>query len=700
MGAIKTGSDTALRDYVTDGVPSSGAHKPVKSAIRAVFDLIDDAVDGVNLPTTIGRDVVQDGASAAGSAATNGDAFDTAADTVIADGSKLLYVLGDGDTYDASDVTLDKIHSVLLSGTADISGVYRKEVFRPNVPGPAASYANDIIPSLHLRRLNAAYDRGQPLKVVLWGDSISTYKPGSGSARMDLKVEAYRAHLLRMFPGATINFYNRSWGGRRYTDWDLVSADTSVYTWNDGVSSWAAQVGSLTPHLVILAFGMNLSSSIQELVDIRAYLTTIGCDVLWETNLHPNLTYGSYTTSILNNLDQEAGMTRSYARYIGDGLVDFHRQALIVRDGYDIRIGHTVEGTKETVAPANTGPGGVKRCTGTQTAYNWKMKFVFDASGWADGATDAIQASIGSATDYLQIKKSAGGFWTFQWVCSGSSSLTGTLYTSTLATTLATDAQFTIEVRDDIVHVFATEGDAAAVSEEPVYVAQIVRKTILSAPYMQIVNLTGADLTDAVFWYTEQRKNLPLITNKELWDSSYYPSDGGINHPTTAASDLIYHPVLQQLNFRYDSGSIFFQDFSQLGTLADTSERTLATKTVGANTIRTGHRGEIRAYLIPGSTGNTKNIYVKLGGSTIYTYTGTQNAGSISVEIFFGVDSTYTWYWGTVQTTAGTVQISGVLYTSVWAASTTFAITALNGTAALNDVVLRAVWFQVLPRAV
>ena len=696
MGAIKTAADAAWADNVSPGVVSN----PNKSDIRAVFSLIDDAVSGTNLPTTIGRDVTQDGASASGTAADNGDAFDTAADTVIADGSKLLFVMGDGDTYDASDVTLDKIHSVLLQGTADISGVYRKEVFRPNVPGPAASYANDIIPSLHLRRLNAAYDRGQPLKVVLWGDSISTYKPGSGSARMDLKVEAYRAHLLRMFPGATINFYNRAWGGRRYTDWDLVSADTSVYTWNDGVSSWAAQVGSLTPHLVILAFGMNLSSSIQELVDIRAYLTSIGCDVLWETNLHPNLTYGSYTTSILNNLDQEAGMTRSYARYIGDGLVDFHRQALIVRDGYDIRIGHTVEGTKETVAPANTGPGGVKRCTGTQTAYNWKMKVVFDASGWANGATDAIQATVGSVTDYLQIKKSSGGFWTFQWVCGGSTSLSSSLYTSTLATTLDTDAQFTIEVRDDIVHVYSKEGDAAAVSEEPVYVAQIVRKTILAQPLVQIVSLTGADLTEAVFWYTEQRKNLPLITNKELWDSSYYPSDGGINHPTTAASDLIYHPVLQQLNFRYDSGSIFFQDFTALGTQNDTSELTLATKTVGANTIRVGHRGEIRAAFAIGANGNTKTIKVKLGGTTIYTYTGTQNSGSISAEIFFAVDTTYTYYWGTVQTAAGTVQISGALNTSVWASSTTFEITGQNGTVSPNDIVLRAVWFQVLPRAV
>jgi len=47
MGQITDDGNQAFRDYVTDGVPSSGAHEPVKSDIRALFDLVDSTVAGV-----------------------------------------------------------------------------------------------------------------------------------------------------------------------------------------------------------------------------------------------------------------------------------------------------------------------------------------------------------------------------------------------------------------------------------------------------------------------------------------------------------------------------------------------------------------------------------------------------------------------------------------------------------------------------
>lgn len=43
MGNIRELARTAFRDHSTDGVPSSGAHEPLKSEIRATFDLIDAA---------------------------------------------------------------------------------------------------------------------------------------------------------------------------------------------------------------------------------------------------------------------------------------------------------------------------------------------------------------------------------------------------------------------------------------------------------------------------------------------------------------------------------------------------------------------------------------------------------------------------------------------------------------------------------
>jgi hypothetical protein len=53
MGAIVTQSDEAFRDYVTDGVPSSGAHEPIKSDIRAIFPKIETADNAIALAGAI-----------------------------------------------------------------------------------------------------------------------------------------------------------------------------------------------------------------------------------------------------------------------------------------------------------------------------------------------------------------------------------------------------------------------------------------------------------------------------------------------------------------------------------------------------------------------------------------------------------------------------------------------------------------------
>lgn len=53
MGAIKTQSDTAFRDYVTEGVPASGPHEPIKSEIRAIFPKIEAADAAIALAGVI-----------------------------------------------------------------------------------------------------------------------------------------------------------------------------------------------------------------------------------------------------------------------------------------------------------------------------------------------------------------------------------------------------------------------------------------------------------------------------------------------------------------------------------------------------------------------------------------------------------------------------------------------------------------------
>lgn len=691
-------SDAILGNPVDPGTQPD--NQGVVDTFHAVHLDLAEINSKVSTATSLGRNVIDDGASPSASASVNGAAFDDAADAVITDGTRTLYV--NGGAYDASLATLDKIHSTILVGTGSVTNLYRKRVFHPLTPGPAANYSGDIVPSLQMRRLNSAYERTGTITVVLWSDSIGTYQPSTGTgpnsattARMDLKVMAYINWLKSEFPGVTLNFYDRGIGSQRPQDWDKVDAgDPAVYTWYVAGQAWNYHIGLLNPDLVIVAMGMNRSSSIGEFGDIRGYLTTLGCDVLWETNLHPNLASGSYTQTTLELLDQEAGMVRSYSKNLGtDGLVDFHRQCLIARDGFDIRMAHSLDTTYEVITPT------AGQCIGTKYAYNWKIKTIFDASAWADGASDQLQVIIGAQTDYLSIKKSAGGFWTFQWVCTGTTALAGTLFTSTLATSTSATAQFTVEIRDDIVTVYAKEGSSAVISEDPVYTSRVVRKTTYIKPFVQTATGSGITLVSAAFTYAEQRLNMPLTTNKELWDSDVYTDSGGINHPTSIASDLIYAPVLQQLRLRYPAGGPLHADFSQLGTPASTVETTLTSKSIAALAVKLNTSGSINFVALPGANGNTKTMRVKLAGTTIYTYAAAQNGGSISGQLYFGVDTTNTKYWGNIITAAGTVQVRGTFLTSAWASAVSFSITGQNdGAAAANDLIVDACTFDIVPR--
>jgi hypothetical protein len=48
MGTISTTGNSVFRDYVTDGVPGSGANSPVKADIRSLFGVVDTAVAAVS----------------------------------------------------------------------------------------------------------------------------------------------------------------------------------------------------------------------------------------------------------------------------------------------------------------------------------------------------------------------------------------------------------------------------------------------------------------------------------------------------------------------------------------------------------------------------------------------------------------------------------------------------------------------------
>lgn len=101
MGLISTTGRSVFRDYVTDGVPASGAQKPVKADVRGLFDLIDTSVNA------IWADVVADGVT------NDRDALQTAIDAGIAQGRPVRFT---GYCFLSDSLT--------IAGSVDFGGVF------------------------------------------------------------------------------------------------------------------------------------------------------------------------------------------------------------------------------------------------------------------------------------------------------------------------------------------------------------------------------------------------------------------------------------------------------------------------------------------------------------------------------------------------------------------------------------------------
>jgi hypothetical protein len=54
MGVIRTSANSSVRDFVTDGVPASGAHEPIKSEVRGTFGVVEDRIDAVEAAAIFG----------------------------------------------------------------------------------------------------------------------------------------------------------------------------------------------------------------------------------------------------------------------------------------------------------------------------------------------------------------------------------------------------------------------------------------------------------------------------------------------------------------------------------------------------------------------------------------------------------------------------------------------------------------------
>lgn len=433
----------------------------------------------------------------------------------------------------------------------------------PRTRGNAYAFmGNDVIPHIHLERVNRAARNGT-IKVAIVGESVGTYRPGAGYGRMDLKADIYRSTLAKAFPGVTVNLQNFSIAGQTFDDWDKTGTTMAGegitmanYPWFSTLgNTWFSYIEAFAPDLVIIALGQNNAGTnllVSELQDVATEIeswTTVP-SILWETPLSQSAQYsGTSSEDRINRLDAVAGLIRSFARYNGNGVIDMHRMGCLAIAGFDPRYSSEF-GAEESLTPATGAPA---TTTSARMAMNWRVKITFDASSWTNGSADYIRVRTGWGTgaDYAQIKKLAGGTWQVLWV-GGYTGGTVTEFTNT-SYTAATGASSTLifEVNDDMLVVY-DDDTATGTGKEPIWSTPIVRQGGLALPYVVVSSTTNIPTSAISVWHGRPRTAIPLITDTDVWvpETGTWGGTTSINHPSSVVAAYVYRMVLEQITWR------------------------------------------------------------------------------------------------------------------------------------------------------
>ncbi|MGE7139133.1 hypothetical protein ACQKIE_16020 [Luteibacter sp. NPDC031894] len=440
-----------------------------------------------------------------------------------------------------ASLTNPAVADATFRGEGSLTGVYRKAV----VPENAASDCfvdQGVIAGKHLKRFNQT---AKPV-VVLVGDSISTYFANS-IARSDLLVETLRDTLNQQMPNG-VTFYDRSVAGM--TLGSVFGSSLSGIPWavTPG-KAWIDYVKDLAPDLVIFSFGMNDSTAVK----VNEYINTMSYvngwakipSVVFCTNLVPNPASTAFPEGEAGNegRDMAAGLTRSFAKYNGLGLLDFHRKVCMVRDGFDPASSIMTRG--DTVLAVSNGSGGAS-ITGTKLCRDFKVRINMTAANLS--ATNYITVNYGNGVnDFVQILRPTSTTLQCAFFCGGSDSAAITTQTFTFNPPGGSYIALTIEVSNDVMRIYYDADGSIGQYNDPYLTQPIVRLGGQFTP--KVISNVQTILTAADFSYGEYRTNVPSVKNSLLWGDGSSSIDvhggSGWNHPGGFAASHVYRPLVR-----------------------------------------------------------------------------------------------------------------------------------------------------------
>lgn len=449
------------------------------------------------------------------------------------------------------NLSITDIFNVVFVGNGKLLNVYRKDGYDTYGGGKNTVISNDIIPSKHLKVFNNVF---KP-KVVLVGDSISTYLANSVSRGNMLTSCLEDSISLQGNNG--IEFYNRAIGGKTFNNLQSVLYQDYI-PWYSGLetTTWIDVVKALEPDLIVFSLGMNDAENIK-VASIKAVIDYIKTwakvpSLVMATNLTPNPLGASEGTEVASQTsrDLSAGLVRSYVKANDIGLLDFHRQGCVARDGYDPTSSTMAVGEPDIYAVIN---GTAKECVGTKNVSSFKAKI------WANpmsigGFTFTVRTGTG-ANDFIQFSKTGATNLAILSYAGNTDSIGTTYNISTFSFPTEVGYLFTIEKINDVVTIYLDDDTQFGTYNEP-----LIRFNVVSCGGEFLPKVKGSSLTSIEsirIYYGEYIKNTPLIENTILWgdgDTSYvegYYGGSGWNHPSEFVAGLIYEPVLSNSKWFY-----------------------------------------------------------------------------------------------------------------------------------------------------
>ncbi len=457
-------------------------------------------------------------------------------------GDVLLHGPANAPTLDLATVA----DTTFRGKAGNLRNAYRKWATPDNSPGDDMPHRG-VIASKHLRQLNQA---AKPV-VVLVGDSISTYFANS-VARGDMLSEVLRRTLEAQFPNG-VTFYNRAIGGKTWNDLQTTQYAATI-PWYAGQTgtAWLTMVQNLAPDLVVFSFGMNDSGS------VRALAAKAVIDAVQGWTKKPSIVMASCLVPSPASVnfpegqtgqegrDRAAGFVRSYAKFRGVGLLDMHRRACMVRDGFDPASSCITKG--DTVATVPSGNADI--ALGTKTATDWKARLNFDATAWSAANFITLKTGPGQ-NDFIQLLKPAAGQLQVAAYAGDVDALP--YYSQTVSFTPGAGVgwHLVVEKTSDGVSIYTDTDTQFGTYNEPVLTFPCVA---LGGIYTPKAESNNGDVLRNVEWgYGVPRINRPSITNRLLWGDESQAIDvhggSGWNHPGGFAATHIYRPLVEAVEW-------------------------------------------------------------------------------------------------------------------------------------------------------